>query len=39
MSVERFFERDDPEKRFFLNVIESCERPDEALENYKRGSR
>ena len=25
MSVERFFDRSDPEKQFLLNVIESCE--------------
>lgn len=37
MSVERFFDRGDPEKRFILSVIESCERPDEVLENYKKG--
>jgi len=37
MSVERFFDRDDPEKRFLLNVIESCENADEVMENYRRG--
>ena len=37
MSVERFFDRGDPEKRFILSVIESCEHPDEVLENYKNG--
>lgn len=37
MSVERFFDRDDPEKRFLLSVIESCEDPETVMENYKRG--
>lgn len=37
MSVERFFDRDDPEKRFLLNVIESCENPEVVMENYRRG--
>lgn len=37
MSVERFFDRSDPEKRFILNVIESCENPEAAMENYRRG--
>lgn len=37
MSVGRFFDRDDPEKRFILSVINSCEHPDEVLENYKNG--
>ena len=37
MSVERFFDRDDPEKRFLLNVIESCENPEAVMENYRRG--
>lgn len=37
MSVERFFDRDDPEKQFILSVIESCENPDAVMENYKRG--
>ena len=37
MSVERFFDRSDPEKRFLLDVIEGC--PDSAavMENYRRG--
>lgn len=37
MSVERFFDRSDPEKRFILNVIESCENPEAVMENYRRG--
>lgn len=37
MSVERFFDRDDPEKQFILSVIESCENPQEVMENYKQG--
>ena len=37
MSVERFFDRNDPEKLFILNTIESCENPSEVMENYKKG--
>lgn len=37
MSVERFFDRSDPEKRFILNVIESCHNPEAVMENYRRG--
>ena len=37
MSVERFFDRGDPDKRFLLDVIESCENPAEVMENYRRG--
>lgn len=37
MSVERFFDRSDPEKRFILHVIESCENPEAVMENYRRG--
>ena len=37
MSVERFFDRADPEKQFLLRVIESCENAEEVMENYKRG--
>ena len=37
MSVERFFERDDPEKQFILSVIDSCENSDEVMENYRKG--
>jgi dephospho-CoA kinase len=37
MSVERFFDRSDPEKRFLLGVIDSCEEPEAVMENYRRG--
>lgn len=37
MSVERFFDRTDPEKQFILNVIESCDEPEKVMENYKKG--
>lgn len=37
MSVERFFDRSDPEKQFLLSVIESCDNAEEVMENYKRG--
>lgn len=37
MSVERFFDRDDPEKQFLLRVIEGCEDSDAVMENYRRG--
>lgn len=37
MSVERFFDRNDPDKQFILNVIDSCENPKAVMENYKRG--
>lgn len=37
MSVERFFDRDDPEKRFLLDVIESCDDPETVMENYRQG--
>lgn len=37
MSVERFFNRSDPEKRFILNVIERCENPESVMENFRRG--
>ena len=37
MSVERFFDRDDPDKRFLLDVIEGCENSAEVMENYRRG--
>lgn len=35
MSVERFFEREDPEKQFLLRVIQGCPDPEATLENYK----
>lgn len=37
MSVERFFDRSDPEKQFILNVIDSCDDPEAVMENYKKG--
>lgn len=37
MSVERFFDRSDPEKQFILSVIDSCENRDAVMENYRRG--
>lgn len=37
MSVERFFDRNDPEKRFLLDVINGCEDADAVMENYRRG--
>ena len=37
MSVDRFFDRSDPEKQFLLNVIESCEDSKAVMENYRRG--
>lgn len=37
MSVERFFQRDDPEKQFLLQVINSCDDPEAVMENYRRG--
>lgn len=37
MSVERFFDRDDPEKQFILSVIESCDNPEDVMENYRKG--
>ena len=35
LSVDRFFDRDDPDKRFLLSVIRSCPDPEAALENFK----
>ena len=37
MSVERFFDRSDPEKQFLLNVIDSCDDPASVMENYRQG--
>ena len=37
MSVERFFDRNDPEKQFLLHVIDSCEDAEAVMENYRRG--
>ena len=35
MSVERFFDRSDPDKQFLLNVIEECDNPEEAMQNFR----
>ena len=37
MSVDRFFDRNDPDKRFILNIIESCPDPQAAMEIYRKG--
>lgn len=37
MSVERFFDRSDPEKQFILSVIDSCDDPEAVMENYRKG--
>ncbi len=37
MSVDRFFDRDDPEKQFLLSVIRSCADPDAVMANYRAG--
>ena len=37
MSVERFFDRDDPDKQFLLSVIDSCDDPEAVMENYRAG--
>ena len=37
MSVERFFDRSDPDKQFLLSVIDSCEDSESVMENYRRG--
>ena len=37
MSVERFFDRSDPDKQFLLRVIDSCEDPKAVMENYRAG--
>ena len=37
MSVERFFDRSDPEKQFLLGVIDSCDNREAVMENYKKG--
>ena len=37
MSVDRFFDRDDPDKQFLLNVIDSCDDPNAVMENYRKG--
>ncbi len=35
MSIERFFERDDPDKRFLLERIRESEDPEKTLANFK----
>lgn len=37
LSVDRFFDRSDPEKQFLLRVIESCDDPAAVMENYRKG--
>lgn len=37
MSVDRFFDRGDPDKQFILGVIDSCENSEAVMENYRRG--
>ena len=37
MSVDRFFDRTDPDKQFLLSVIDSCDNPDAVMENYRKG--
>ena len=37
LSVDRFFDRDDPDKQFLLSVIDSCDDPAAVMENYRRG--
>lgn len=36
MSVDRFFDRSDPEKLFILEQIKKAENPDKAMENYRK---
>ncbi len=36
MSVDRFFDREDPEKRFLLEKIQEADDPDAAMENFRR---
>lgn len=37
MSVDRFFDRSDPDKQFLLKVIDSCDDPEAVMENYRQG--
>ena len=37
LSVDRFFDRDDPDKQFLLSVIDSCDDSASVMENYRRG--
>lgn len=36
-SVERFFDRSDPEKQFILQQIMACENPEKVMVNYREG--
>lgn len=36
-SVERFFDRSDPEKQFILQQIMACENPEKVMEDYREG--
>lgn len=36
-SVERFFDRSDPEKQFILQHIMACENPEKVMEDYREG--
>lgn len=35
LSVESFFDREDPEKQFILSQIQQAENPEKAMENYR----
>ena len=35
MSVERFFDRNDPDKQFLLNEIAKCKDPQKTMENFR----
>ncbi len=35
MSVKRFFERNDSDKHFLFNVIQSCPEPDKVMKNFR----
>ena len=37
MIVDRFFDREDPEKQFLLGVIDSCDDPSAVMDNYRKG--
>lgn len=37
LSVDRFFDRDDPEKQYILSTIGRCADPEAVMENYRRG--
>ena len=37
MSVDRFFDRSDPDKQFILGVIDSCDDSEAVMENYRNG--